>query len=78
MGVRTEKLERALRKAAKDLGRIGKIQRWLATTNDFNGGDEWTSAERTDALRSLFSAKYNISCAIRSMMKLKAWQEAHE
>ena len=72
---KTEKIDRGLKKLRKDFGRVGKVRRWLATTNDFRGAPEWVKSLGKDTALELIRAMGRLNSALCQMEMLKEWME---
>ena len=72
---KAEKIDRGLKKLRKDYGRLLKVARWLATTNDFKDGDAWTRALKRDTEFELIGAEVKVLGALHQMEMLKEWLE---
>ena len=71
---RTEKIDRALKRLDRCFWRVGKVCRWLNTTNDVNrDSPEWAKELRMEASSEMISAMGHLQYAEMRMMALRNW-----
>lgn len=79
---RVYKLERAIKKLSRAYGQIGKVRRWLDTTNDYRGAERYLEDRRIN-VRAWCDAtqtycRISISWLDEMMDRLKSKEQVDE